>query len=357
MKELFASAEQIFDLLNVTEGRRRYITRKLHSAMQAGSVLSQDQVYEYIANGVDLLDVPWKEKKFVRLDAPIKGTEQDRKPLAAQFAVTHETPLDLFVEEGEQEESISVGDALQVLGVDDLTLTKTMALCFGNGRLDVDLGLTENQVRQNADQIISRLEEVTALLYANRILVPRIVLVKFDQGLQIEYSGNLPSETIQGILDSHGEIISARKVAKKYVTSDKTVLFIWRQANLKPHFQQGKPPISEESQTKIYEGHQMGWGSYKTAKHAGVSANTVLTYWHKKGLAVREQPPNCVRKNNVARNKLTNEQVKEIVSAHSVYHGNVSAAYNVLPYNPVTIKKYWLQAGLPLCGKGQKRVE
>lgn len=353
MKELFASADQIFGLLDITEGRKNYIRRKLHSAVQLGFVYSPDQVYSFITDWLDRLNIPWAERFAQRLDSPINGTEYNGKPLYYQNTVTKETPFDLLV----RKESMSFGEVLHTLDTSmSTTYTRMLELFFGNRALDIDSGLTENQVRQNSSQIMSRLEEVTAQLYKHRIVVPRIDLVQFNQGLKIVYKGKFPSDKVQAILDSHGEKISAYRVGQRYGVATSTVLSIWRDAELEPHFGRYGPPISEEQQFKVFEGHSKGWGSCRTSRYASVSQPTVLSYWHKRKLKVREQYVTHRITKDVKTCNLTEEQIADIVLSHPKYGGNVSAASKDLPYCHTTIRKYWAEAGLPLCVRGQKRV-
>ena len=50
---------------------------------------------------------------------------------------------------------------------------------------------------------------------------------------------------------------------------------------------------------------------------------------------------------------LSPEQIAEILAAHPIYGGNVSRATKKLPFSHLSIRKYWVKAGLPLNKRGQ----
>lgn len=356
MKELFDSAEKIFELLAITEGRREYIRRKLNSAIQLGFIYSSDQVYPYITNWLDTLNVPRVERLALRLDAPKHGTEYNGKPLYSQSAITKETPFDILTRKDDlPRDELSIGEALELLDPNlPKTHTRMLELLLGDSAIGVDSGMTENEVRQNSSKLIDRLEEVTARLYEHRILVPRIALVQFDQGLRIDYTGKLPSEIIQAVLDAYRERISANRVARRYGTSAITVLKIWKGQELEPHYKSRRIPISGVIQSRIREGHAQGLNVVEITRYSGTSPKVVRKYLTLWGL---KEVPN---ENNVGLHRTCNfkdEQIAEIVSAHPTYGGNAWAASRDLPYCAPTIRKYWAGAGLPMVKPGQRRLK
>ena len=121
-----------------------------------------------------------------------------------------------------------------------------------------------------------------------------------------------------------------------------TVLRIWRDNGLEPHFKKGMP-VYDEKQLKAIVGYEKKWGPVRTAIYAGGFSSTALRYWQEQGFGVRGPF-----------SRLPKEQIAEIVSAHPIYGGNVSAAARNLPYCHLTIRKYWVEAGLPLCRRSQR---
>ncbi len=220
MQELFNAAEEIFGFLDIPQRKEDYLRRKLYSAIQLGYITSTTQVHSEIANWVDIITTSWIEKTFERLDAPVIGSESKGKPRYPQSAVTRETPLDLLMRSEGLKDDITVGEALEVLHPSlPATHSKMLELLTGERTLDINSGMTESEVKQNADKLIDRLEQITARLYEREILVPRITLVKFDPYLQIVYKGRLTPELVQVILDAHNDRVSANRVGRRYETT------------------------------------------------------------------------------------------------------------------------------------------
>ncbi len=90
------------------------------------------------------------------------------------------------------------------------------------------------------------------------------------------------------IIEAHKLKLSPYNAAKYSGISRNTVLNYWRKLGLKLYFKSGKPPISEEIQELIYAAWELKRSATETATYLGISYNTVLNYWRKRGL---ELPP------------------------------------------------------------------
>ena len=357
--ELLGLADDFLGLEDTVQIKKDYIKRRTRSAIQKGLIFSPQQVYSFVTDLADRLEIHWNEQFAKRLDAPTKRTKNDRRPYFPVVAVTCETPYDVLVKKqfdvlAQEDKTLSFRETLKTLGLNiSSTEGRTLEFILGEGILESNSGLTEMQVRQNSENILIGLENTTAYLFKQRILIPLIAVGLHYGFIQYTPRRKLPNYTVQAILDSHAEGLSAYEVGKRYDVSTPTVIYRWRQAGLEPHYKRHEIRISDEAIAKIAEGHAQGWGSVRSARFANVSQITVLNYWHKHGLPVREQ---YITSRKGVRRKTSNlspEQITEILAAHPIYGGNVSRATKKLPFSHLSIRKYWVKAGLPLNKRGQ----
>ena len=106
-------------------------------------------------------------------------------------------------------------------------------------------------------------------------------------------------------------------------------------------------PLTDGEITSLVTAHEsFGGNATSVARHLGYSKTTVLHYWRNLGFKV---------KNHGAHNKVTDEELRAIISAHSEFNGNANRAARELNRNPSTILKYWKGEDLVIRPKGYNR--
>ena len=161
-----------------------------------------------------------------------------------------------------------------------------------------------------------------------------------QQGFKIKKQGNisLTPRQIQEILVSHSKYQgNALEAERNLEYSDSTIAKYWRLAGLEVL---GKSTaLPEEEVDKIVSSFERSQGIPNRAAQAlGYDPITIKKYWEAHGL----EPKGKKKRKKI----ITPDQVSEIVSSFDKFQGVHCRAAQALGYDPVTIKRYWIKAGL-----------
>lgn len=99
----------------------------------------------------------------------------------------------------------------------------------------------------------------------------------------------------------------------------------------------GYPSLSNEELKRINDAHAKYDGnSTQASKNLPYDHLTILKYWRKEGLKIYKK----------GRRGLTEQQIKGVIDAYKTFEGNASQAGRYLHYSDSTIGRYWRKAGL-----------
>ena len=164
---------------------------------------------------------------------------------------------------------------------------------------------------------------------------------KRNEYLGIEQkSRGLPQQQINEIIDAHETYGgNALETSRQIPYSFSAILKYWREAGLEIAgigWTPGKPRLTQQQIDDIIQAHETYQGDlHEASKHLPNLKKTIKNYWEKSGLEVK-----------LIDRWLTQQQIDEIISAHSKYDGNATEASRHLHFSPVTILKHWKSARL-----------
>jgi len=157
---------------------------------------------------------------------------------------------------------------------------------------------------------------------------------------------DLSPQDITEIINAHNTYDSNASEASRHLHHNTdTILRIWKRGNLKIRkYKLDNSKISAVlSSYKKYNGNAL-----EASKHLPHNPFTIIKYWRKAGLEIR--------KRGESENKgLSEMQKKEIVSLYDSCNGNALKASKHLPCAHFTIIKYWRKAGLEIREVGRPR--
>ena len=162
-----------------------------------------------------------------------------------------------------------------------------------------------------------------------------------EVGLQFrEGGGKLNSQKINLIISAHTLLDgNANNTAKKVGCSHSTVLRYWRREGLDINPNGGDwNRLSETEQSRIVSTYSEFRGrAGAVARHLGYSERTVIKYWREAGFKIDGKTK-----------ALQSGDISSIVSAHSEFNGNANRVAGHLGYSRNTVLRYWRKAGLEI---------
>ena len=175
-------------------------------------------------------------------------------------------------------------------------------------------------------------------------------LKRRNEQLRLRTSKFLTPQNIAEIVTAHATYNgNASEAARNLPYNYGTILKYWKEVGLKTARYLGEVPRLNQQQIDeiVIAYDTYGGNSSKTAENLHYTSSTILKHWRRAGLEIG---PSIA-----GQNKLNQQQIDEIVAAHSTFDGNASQAANDMPYNNNTIIKYWKEAGLETGSRGSDR--
>ncbi len=390
---------EIVDTYELTESQRNYVERNISSRLDRLNDFTT--AYSYISELVDFLNVPFGERRALRLDESIENSNTSK----TYFFGTDD---EILFEKDEEYRKQKISEiSLQYLkGVFEPKILEFFTLLILNSGLEpeeyeeVIKKIPESQIPEIAyrlgvlkrglfdkdeDYIVRGNIEVTSfspfkIKFRNRRYngdplqfyrehqdlyegMSRKELEGFDSGLarhlryhsqikdaipETKLTNSLSDEEIATIMNSYEDCFGNLKIAsEKLGFHRRTIAKYWRKKGLKtysyPYRFQNNPLAYYQRNRDKFEGKSR---SEMQAEYPG------FTNFLRECGQLDDTIPEVQ-----SSNKLTDEQISNILKAHKQTNGMVGKASELTGHSEQTISKYWVENGLEKTHKKEKKLE
>ncbi len=360
--ELYMPSEQlVVEIVETYDGLSPRLRDRIAriAISRAGEIgLDYNGVYGLVADLVDAFTTPFQERYALRLDRQIG----DSKRFFHEFIGTEDADLTRLFEDEVYEDKrnlIPAHYAFDILGnhLDERHSRLLLQLLQSSGNENPMLNISPQELLIEIPQIKEKLEELSRRYERKgRLTIPKrpVVSIRIHPKLDIRFGNRRYSDPLSFYFQ-HRETYQGlgRTGLKKFDRGLHAALGRSGQLDRAiPETIHSWNKLTEEQIDEIVAAYEVyGGNGWDASKHLPYSPPTIRKYWKARGLKPNPRsPPYSLD------NRLTQEQIDEIVAAYKVYGGVSQRAARYLPYSHLTIIKYWRCAGLEIMPRGRMRT-
>jgi len=325
----------VLDTYDLSDRTRERLEKTVLFRLRDNGITDFDEAYSYI-DSLAMGTELRHHAKIRSLDEEVGETERTLHEIIG----TEDENLRRLFEDLQSRKKLSGQEVVECLSYClDRQDTEILSKLMERQRVEFDVSL--DYLLDNAEEIGARIRQ-TAQKYERDgiILFPKklIVSVSFDP-FEIKFENrigiNLTEEEQDVVIKAYKLFGGSASAAAKHLGySGRTIIKYWRKVGL--HIQEGRRDLQDEDISNIISAHSRFRGNAtKAAESLGYAANTILKQWKKAGLETINWT-----------GALREEEVSRIIFSHSEFDRNATRAARNLGYGINTILRYWKKAGL-----------
>ncbi len=328
----------VLDTYDLSEEQREKLARTSLFRLRDDGITNFDEAYTYI----DTLAMRAQSRHRARMRSLDEEIGETKRTLY-EIIGTEDNNVKRLFEDVQSREKLSGQEVVECLSYAlDRQDTEILSKLMEGQRVEFDVSL--DYLLDNAEEIGGRIRQIAQRYEKDGIvLLPRrpIVQVTWDP-FNVEFENHqgrrLTEEEINNILVEFKRVGNVESTARHLGYAGTTVARYLRKRGMgdliRTHRNNG--PVTDEERIAIIQAYKLFQGNSRAAeRHLCRGYQTILRYWREEGLETRG-----------VGSKLTLSEREHLISLYQKFNGNVSKASKDEKYSPVTVLKYWREAGL-----------
>ncbi|MCA9496975.1 MAG: hypothetical protein KC589_08565, partial [Nanoarchaeota archaeon] len=324
---------EIVDTYDLSESQRSYVERKVSSRLD--KLNNFTTAYSYISELVDFLNVPFGERRALRLDEAIKDSNTSK---AHFFGIENK----ILFEKDERYRNQKISElSLQSLnGIFESEILEFFTLLVLNSGLEPEeyKEILKNMDESQIPKIANRLEVLKRGLFdkdEDYIIRGNIEVTSFSP-FKIKFRNRRYGGDPLQFYREHQDLYEGMSRSELSIYDSGLYASLWKARQLNEAIPNIKSPnkISLEGLEEILSSYIPSEGVLKVASSIiDYSESTISKYWQENGL-------------EVIGGKLKIDEREEIINSYVLYKGNITLAAKKLRRARATVARYWREAGL-----------